>query len=1503
VTSFTVSSGVTSIQSISAATHQLQSYNIIYQLWQDVGTSYIKVRPNQFTVDDSTGQVTLTVTNDTSASITYRLILSVVPATNNGDYNITQGTNTLAITGITSPFIFYTLYLVSGNTLTEVLPDSYVFDDEANTWSVTFENNTSGALTARVYYTYGTVRANEIQVTSPSTIAVSETDNAPQLTVYGLSQSIVYGNAKQVNRRGWVNHIDSYRSPVKTHVVSGLGGNLFAALTTGEMPSSFSATMPTYSPRLNSRLASATKIGPAFWETGEAPLLDRGSLTFTGGGTNWATVTSVSYQASGTYVGKTKYTLSLPALVKTGNPITASQDYLTVKGMSHSKHNGEFLVVHVDYGTATADVYVTNSELVSTDYDDSGTAGLAGVFTDTITTTLSSPFLANDTLLSSYWDGEVNLAVVGTSGSTTTIRNVYDYFSLGSGLVITGQRTSAIIPLRTVLNVPSVTNLVAGDTLFYSGLTRPLQVIAVDTGNSAVTLDEAITWYDSLSAPPSLTVPQRWLPAESPQPDSGDNLLPTTTVRHLSSNPYDNQPFLRSVMVQNNMYLTNGSDEVYKYDGTSFYRAGIIPWQPGLFATIETGTGIVFKGINADAALVGVTIVISKADATSFPVGTIVQFTDSINTAPTILTVASNTEKSASDHSLTFQEVLNLTAGGTGGKLRVVYEARYDFRLNIKDVNGVTVASAVTGAEDFVVRVAPASDSVQYRVNIRVVGLPAWDQYDYSNKNIELKIYRTLWAPAAYATLPVFYEVATQAVKYTGTDGYLDFVDTLSNDTLIDVDPVVSVLSPEMIPADWDEPARAKYVTSAGNRLVLANVTDWPTLAVTYLTSGTVSYTAYSGQKFLFRRSATDTASSTNMSDRVTYELRSNGGLQTGWTAPTAGTSFKFTCLPARTLQAGDWAYIYYPTSSVDGLTYCGWWQIEAPATLATTTVGTGTTASTVNVVSTTGFPTSGPLLINGLSYTYTGTTGTSFTGVSPAVTYSAGQSVAVTSVTVNTPLATASAPSVLPYVMFSTAALDVPVNIGADYNMGMVNGDTVSSLAPTPRILRRVGMAINATMRMTSKAASFKPWLIARSESDTQSQLIVKQPRAEVETPTVTITGGPTNATYVNGSRVLTSGSPTTTPALTTRYPSRLLVSYNNYPEIFDNPYTVNDDLSDSAIDINSSDGQEITGVIPFFGESAFGAALQSGVIVVFKQNSIYLVDLAEKKSGRNPVQRLETQGLGCTAPYSIAPTKDGIAFANDSGIYVLRRNQRIEYLGRFVERLWQNSVDRNSLDLVQGHHYNVGRQYKLSVPLSASSTESYAENSEVYVYNHTNEGTEETGGWGRYTNHPATGWANLYQDAFYATVNGSVMRLRAEGIPEDYRDGNEPVEAILTTRAIDFGQAGIRKVVSHVVVNYRTGGTSEATTVEVSPDLHTDFDTTTAFSIVNYPANDGISSLAGQDIRTIRHSLTRRRCVYMTVRISNNGLDNDLEIAGMSFVVSGLNSKGIVQAASTKK
>ena len=47
--------------------------------------------------------------------------------------------------------------------------------------------------------------------------------------------------------------------------------------------------------------------------------------------------------------------------------------------------------------------------------------------------------------------------------------------------------------------------------------------------------------------------------------------------------------------------------------------------------------------------------------------------------------------------------------------------------------------------------------------------------------------------------------------------------------------------------------------------------------------------------------------------------------------------------------------------------------------------------------------------------------------------------------------------------------------------------------------------------------------------------------------------------------------------------------------------------------------------------------------------------------------------------------------------------------------------------------------------------------------------------------------------------------------------------------------------------------------------------------------------------------HTFGRRRCLYMSVKITNNGLDENVEIAGMSYIVAGLSGAGVKQAAET--
>jgi hypothetical protein len=267
--------------------------------------------------------------------------------------------------------------------------------------------------------------------------------------------------------------------------------------------------------------------------------------------------------------------------------------------MSSSRHSGTFKIVSTPtYNTTTNKITITvdNPNIKNTDYNDSDTYGLAGVFTDRVTLADDTPFIVGDQILSSAWGDDIQLLVNGvdaTASAVVYIGQVYDALTLGANLTLTGRRTSATIPLRDINLNATTTNLVVGDTLSYTGFSRPLQVLYVNVapdseGNlqpvpNSITVDESFTWEDNISLPEAFSVARRWIPAEVPVADVADVLIEPTTIQHLSANSYDNQDFLRSAMVQNNMYLTNGSDEVYKYDGRNFYRSGIIPWQPGLF--------------------------------------------------------------------------------------------------------------------------------------------------------------------------------------------------------------------------------------------------------------------------------------------------------------------------------------------------------------------------------------------------------------------------------------------------------------------------------------------------------------------------------------------------------------------------------------------------------------------------------------------------------------------------------------------------------------------------------------------------------------------------------------------------------------------------------------------------------------------------------------------------------------------------------------------------------
>lgn len=1505
-TAAAVATGVQTI-SIPAATHNLAGFNILSQMYQDTGAARIRVTPDSFEMA-ANGDITITVNNGTGGTIDLIVVLSVTDIANSVTGTVNAGsTGTITISNVTSPWIFHSIYLEQspGGVKEQVIADSVSYDDSNQTLTIEFTNETASAVNFFVFYEYGEIRSNQL-VVSDVTVTVDGIDERPQITIWGLDHQDIYPE-KSV-REGWVTHIDSYRRSGEQRIVSGLGGNLFTANDYSESGSTY--LYPLLYPRVVARSASARILAPLFWDSGENPARTRGYITSTNSGTNWAVVSAVEYDSSN---GFTKYTIELPSkliLDSTGSPTTLSsvisttsgvEDFLTVQNMSYRIHNGTFRIRQIQDGSNEINIWVENEDN-SADFDDDGVGGEAGVFTDQLVWTANSPFIPDDRLISESLDDSHVCTVLGSSTTTTVTDGVIDIIEVPAGVFFNATRTSSVIPLRSAYPTASssATNLVRGDMLSYSGpdelneqpqVLRQLRVFAVNSDSDrtvditsdgeiataelqsgdtshlqvgskvlllqagvytgvveiasipssdsftflseetdsvsgtlagkTMQIDEELEWSDTVSDTYYFRCEQRWIPVEAP--DDSFGLTPNTYIRHFDTGTYSDQSFMRSTMVQDNLYLTNYDDEVFKFDGENLYRAGIPQWQPGLFLTQETSGATIVTNLRAVAfsakdATTG-RLTITFADTNVIPVGASVRLTGSTQTY-TVRAYADD----ASDYYMFVDRALDsgVAASGTTSEIGTF---RYYYILNAIDANDNLIASAVAGHQDHVVELT-GNAAIQHKI----VGLPAWDVLDYDR--LEVQIYRTKMNQSA-----PFYLITTIPMDFDNTQGYLLYRDSFADSDLTELDPVNTALKGAELGTAWSGPLRSKYITSIGNRAVLGNIRDYPQLDIQIVADASVANSAFAGDTLLFRRDSTDSGTSTNMVDRVKFEWK-NGFTGNASNFVIGSDEVTFDTSTNTGAVAGDWIYLGWSTVAITGrqLDYSGWYMVKS----------SNATTCTIRVI-----------------------------GAASAATYPNRYS-------------------------HATDPTDVPVLLGTDGNLGMANGDSFDLFDS----MRRMAMAINAVMRQVDVAITgmedFRPWLSARGGNDLSpaGRLIVRRERSDAETIELV----PTFSGYDLFVNSVKRSSGSQISASTKVFPSRILISYENYPEIFDNPTSTLDSESDSAIDINSADGQEITGIIPFFGEAAFGASQQAAILVVFKSNSIYLVDLNQKLAGQNAVQRIETEGLGCTAPYSIAVTKKGIMFANESGIYCLRRDQSIQYTGRYMERNWTERVDLDLLELCHGHHFGVGRVYKLSVPL-VDQNATYIEPSEAYVYNHTGEAEGKIGAWSRYDNHPAIGWANLLSKAYFASTMGRVFSIRDTGEDSDYRDDSSAITFRLDTRPNDFGNSGIRKVFDRVIAHYRNSTSSENTTLAYAIDMEQEYSETSQLTLTRNTANSALSDVVGRDITTVAHNLERNRGVFLGLRIENDGIDEPLEVAGLDVRVGGLSSKGILQARETNE
>lgn len=1542
---------------VGQATHQLNTQNYITRYYDPVTGD--ELFPDSVTVTGSTIVAQFSALSGNPASV--RMVVASIPEIDVGTATIQNNSANISRKfPIAADFAFFEVYQKSGSSWTRVMPDKIeIINQEAFLYMTNYSGSSAEL---RVLWERASVRTNKLCVTDVGSTGI---DLVPQLCLYGLDHAKLYPDSPR--RAGWVTHLDAYKSEGENYLVAGLGWNLFKAVYDSSLPSrqpllrTTVATEvilgPLFGPAGRSRNSFSFTGGAEGWANIDyikyisegvvevkvltpnrtthlgtinefvSPEHDR--LTIQGASQSihrgeWA-IKSINHSASDSIIFQ----------IYNANITTPDYDeeeigeagVFTDKVSFNPESNSvwSLLVGDILESEAFPQGLSGSVSCVSTSGSTSWLTGIGELITmpggqvytvrrtgqmlkvRNVNSPASTPYeglVVGDVLSLSDRDqryairyitptiaGTVSVSFDGLTGEATVTNVNSSNFVVGQRLVLAScGRYSGEYVIKALENTTSIT---LDSSNVKDSTTSTIIGVSPYILGQVLELSYEDEFYDDPNSLLTVSVPLRWFALENP---TGS----VSRTKHLESSPYTNQQFVRSVMAQDNMYFANYNDHLMKYDGVNLYRSGLIRWQPQVFAAPDTtSAGKIIVPTKSSVIMSATTgnnyLVATINTINNFLPGDKITVAGSSKLYFTVITIDSTNNHVVLDNAL---DVTNTNVSITQYQPNMY---RYYFRLTAYDANDNVVTSATTGSNEFYISLTNSA-----AIRLRLLGLPKLEQLNYSKVYVEA--YRTKRNSVA-----PFYNIAKLPVLFDITKPYIDIIDTISDEALPAQpdDTVLTFLSGASLGNGLSQPPQARYCTVADNRLVLANIQDDPKIKVDIY--GNPEITSFDGQVFHLRKDGTTTT------NNLTFQLiknevnistvaRDNSGIVTIVTTTnhgfTAGQSVTVTA-STTTQVNGTFTIVSAPTTT--SFTYALAGPQIAPAVTNTGTVTPEWVITTIDP-ETDSIKLTVSSIPAGLAATHWVYL---YDNVIPTrLTYAGWYQVTAVD-TINKIVTVANAGEVAA-ASFSPNAEHVnrliactsgvgssssyPVYLGEDYNYSWRNANNAVLYSAAARALLRLSNAINF-----SQSVSSSPWLFANAGLDLGGQtLLLTFPENSLTTTPELVMPASLGGVEYYGNGVKVVGASVQVGATTAKFPSRLVISYPNYAEVFHRPFDQDSSLSESIVDVNPADGQQITGVFPFFSESAFGAALKSSSLIVFKSNSIYVVNVASRQA-----QQLESNGLGCTAPYSIAATREGIMFANEAGLYRLTRALTVEPIGSYVDRLWRQDVEKSQLDLMHGHAYGVGRKYKVSYPMTNEKAPSAA-----LVYDYTKEDTKNSyGSWTRYTNHPTTGWCNLLEDAFFCTTAGRVYQVSSGNSRYDYADDGQAIECSVTFRALDFGDSAIRKRVLHLLVHYRIPQLLEGAvdvntaTVGMAVNLVDSFQALDTFylDVPNKP--DGLSTLAPNKQVTLRYAVRNPKSLYFQTKISDNGLHTPLQVTGLSFRVAGLGTEGITEAAQTSK
>lgn len=1244
---------------------------------------------------------------------------------------------------------------------------------------------------------------------------------------------------------------------------------------------------------------------------------------------------------------------------------------------------------------------VASSTLTEDDY------GLS-VFAGTDTTVVLGPFddpvsVANSQILYGTRTARVvqlRAAASATADVSNIVRgDVLDVTGYDRRIVVRNVWTAADDSVSitsdgveaTVTGVASTTGLSEGDWLLLVGSTSfdgAIEVSEIVSSTSftfestevvsvaetatllggTIGLDEAIELADDAADSTSVDVGYRWIPREAPSTSS--TVVPQTYNRHFDYFDEDAQEYVSSAMLGENLYLSNGYDEILKYDGENVYRTGLPSIPFAVHGMVrQSDTPIVNNRLSvAYTNYSGRALTIAAGDEEGFTAGDYVEVVD----ASDVVVPARIVRTKSGALTLDFAPADH--GGGPLDTTGVVYRSmvrRYYLRPTYIDANGNRISGPGVRSADFNMRMGRSAE-----VQFVLVCFPPVDNYDWDR--IEIEVYATTGTDG----LPPFSRIGTLAFPFESTRSYVYFRDVVQTDGIssldtsgstaaLDPDPTSVLTGGASVGAGWREPPRSKCIASLSNRLALANVRSNKQMTLTVRRKRDVAALAGTRVPSLFavrRTQGGDTmaAAGSDVGETLNFQTVTygSGNINTSARIYQYDANSFVLDVSAGSMSSvgvGTWVYLFHIGRFENfinrGAPYCGWFQIRSvisadkyqiaypqkwsafyDVTAFTDATDTFTVATGSGIA--TGDPvflrrtagTAVPTSLTEFSTYYARVSGTSVTlhptqtdAIANAnkvaagggdATWTTGQLELHYGDVDGFPWTAAFAPS------RSSSDSYVPVYITGNDNAAVLagasrdrnyadaaGGDVINASSESVEsfYVRRLADAINCVMRSVdaslSGQESFRPWLIARAGNDVgYGVLQLESPTATTETFRAS-----TYASSLGNWELLVDGqvydytNATGPSASELLFPSRVVISYQNYPELFDRPFAYNALLeSDSAVDLNPNDGDEIVAIRPFFGESfspgSSGSAREQ-LLLVEKNRSKYALNVETRE-----FQLIETNETGCDFPRTLAATKSGLASVAPSGIHAVDRSLSLRYIGEALERWWERRANRSAVeDVPCAIHDSQSKKYLLAMPVLDDQDGDTTRNTEVWSYDYVRDpGTgPEYGSWSRWTGTPTSAWAYHAGELFRADYSGTVYRRRSAGDASDFRDDASAIPATVRLRPTAFGAPGLNKRVVGVQIEYRSESTARGTTVAAANGLDLVYLDADDVVIQYSDADDGIGDRVPQATWSVRYTLPEPRGEYFSLQIENSTIDEALEVCGVTWLVEATGPAGAGVAA----